>query len=248
MKDNIPGSLEDPNRLDRLLLRKRKLYEQLQKLDSHYVSLRVGRPVSIKNIQNILKSKLENQIIVEYDFLVNSNIGEEDNAKSSKLIIIVVSSTQIDLIPVDVSKDDIENLVKKYRDTLGNFRRYINSNREKINKFADLLRYENFNEAENILQALSVLLIEPISVYLQAADSICFVPHDVIHYLPLHALFLNGKPILEKAAIRYSPSASLLLFQKRTGQNFRTCASFGVEFTDEAKDVAILFGADRLLM
>ena len=41
-------------------------------------------------------------------------------------------------------------------------------------------------------------------------DVIWFVPHDAMHYLPLHAVKLEGKYLIERNPICYSPSASVM--------------------------------------
>ncbi len=64
--------------------------------------------------------------------------------------------------------------------------------------------------------------IIPAAQYLSKGDTITFIPSDYLHYLPLHALPLNGKPLIESFAISYLPSASILrymrLVQKRKTQ------------------------------
>jgi CHAT domain-containing protein len=89
---------------------------------------------------------------------------------------------------------------------------------------------------------LSSYLIEPIGKYLSEDDLIYFVPYGLLHYIPMHALELNGEPLIKKHPVAYSPSASLLQFSRKKGSSkLKTCASFGVKFEDEAKGVAQLF-------
>ena len=74
-------------------------------------------------------------------------------------------------------------------------------------------------------------LIEPISEYLSDGDLIYVVPYSLLHYLPLHALELNGEPVIQKHPVAYSPSASLLKFCKNKGSRaLNSCVSFGVAF------------------
>jgi CHAT domain-containing protein len=85
-------------------------------------------------------------------------------------------------------------------------------------------------------------LIKPISDYLSDNKLVYFVPHDILHYLPLHALLLNDEPLICTHSVAYSSSASLLQFYKNKGTgSFKSCATFGVVFLDEAKDVANIF-------
>lgn len=54
-------------------------------------------------------------------------------------------------------------------------------------------------------------------------DIIWFVPHDVLHYLPLHALALDGHYLIERNPVCYTPSASVMKYcqAKRTGRRER---------------------------
>ena len=83
------------------------------------------------------------------------------------------------------------------------------------------------------------------------ADLIYFVPYGLLHYLPLHALELNGEPLIKNHPVVYSPSASLIQFYKRKGSGkLDSCASFGnckrtreVYIGQEAEEVADLFNS-----
>ncbi len=62
---------------------------------------------------------------------------------------------------------------------------------------------------------LSPLLIEPIRGLIKDYERVCFVPHDVLHSIPLHALRLSDSDLrtcTEIADIFYVPSASLLKY------------------------------------
>lgn len=62
---------------------------------------------------------------------------------------------------------------------------------------------------------LSPLLIEPLSGLINDYERVCFVPHDVLHSIPLHALRLGETDLrtcAEIAEIFYVPSASLLKY------------------------------------
>ncbi|HWQ96211.1 MAG TPA: CHAT domain-containing protein [Candidatus Methylomirabilis sp.] len=89
---------------------------------------------------------------------------------------------------------------------------------------------------------LSNYLIEPISEYLSKSDLIYFVPYNLLHYIPLHALELNSEPLIKKHAVAYLPSASLLKFCKNKGSGtLKSCTSFGIVFKKEAERIAELF-------
>lgn len=53
-------------------------------------------------------------------------------------------------------------------------------------------------------------LIEPLSSWTAEGDLVWIVPHDVLHYLPLHALKIQGRYLIERNPVCYSPSASIM--------------------------------------
>ncbi len=54
----------------------------------------------------------------------------------------------------------------------------------------------------------------------EEGDIIWFVPHDVLHYLPLHALKVEDRLLLERNPVCYTPSAAVMKYcqGKRTGR------------------------------
>ncbi len=53
-------------------------------------------------------------------------------------------------------------------------------------------------------------LIGPVARWAAPDDIVCLVPHGWLHYLPLHALKLEGSYLIERNAVVYGPSASVL--------------------------------------
>jgi CHAT domain-containing protein/tetratricopeptide (TPR) repeat protein len=103
------------------------------------------------------------------------------------------------------------------------------------------------------LDALSAIA-EPIAQRSLRGELICIVPCGALHQAPLHAAIVEGKPLLERNPMSYSPSASVL------GQCLaRARGAFGraLVFGDpqgnlpfaraEAKSVAERFGGTALL-
>lgn len=63
--------------------------------------------------------------------------------------------------------------------------------------------------------ALHDQLVEPLVTRLEGCKQVVFVPHGVLHYLPLHALAPAGQLLQDRGlAVSYAPSASILF---RTG-------------------------------
>lgn len=58
--------------------------------------------------------------------------------------------------------------------------------------------------------ALGEEILTPLESVLSDSRLVYFVPHDMLHIIPLHALSVNGKPFITKHAIAYAPSAAVL--------------------------------------
>jgi CHAT domain len=93
-------------------------------------------------------------------------------------------------------------------------------------------------------------LVAPVADYSDEGDVVWFVPHGPLHYLPLHALQVGGRYLVERNPICYAPSASVMKYckAKRTGRRDRALVvgdSRGdlAHAREEALAVAGLFGA-----
>lgn len=101
----------------------------------------------------------------------------------------------------------------------------------------------------NQLQADLGSLVEPVAAEADEDDIIWFVPHDVLHYLPFHALQIDGRFLAERNSICYTPSASVMKYcqTKRRGSLSRALV-LGDSLHDlcyareEAGAVAEMFG------
>lgn len=62
--------------------------------------------------------------------------------------------------------------------------------------------------------------IAPIRKWAQPDEMLWLVPHDVLHYVPLHALHLDGQHLVARHPIFYTPSASVMKYcqAKRTNR------------------------------
>ncbi len=54
--------------------------------------------------------------------------------------------------------------------------------------------------------------LAPLLEFALPGDLLWFVPHDVLHYVPLHALSLNGAPLIDRNPVCYAPSASVMRY------------------------------------
>jgi CHAT domain-containing protein len=102
-------------------------------------------------------------------------------------------------------------------------------------------------------------LIAPLARWAEPGDIVCLVPHGPLHYLPLHALRLDGSYLIERNPVVYSPSAAVLrhcVAGRRSGSfQFESslAAVFGNSLGDlpaaeaEAVDIAKMLGTEPML-
>jgi CHAT domain-containing protein len=106
----------------------------------------------------------------------------------------VVEKENLHFQRVELPKEKLSGLVKTLRESI-----FTLGEREK------------FNEASAVLYKQ---LIEPLLPHITGKELI-IVPHDVLHYLPFHALVgSDGRYLIEKYPVYYLSSASLLQFVK----------------------------------
>jgi CHAT domain-containing protein len=112
----------------------------------------------------------------------------------SEIYVWVVEKDRLHFQKVELLKNKLSGLVKALRESI-----FTLGEREK------------FNESS---ASLYKQLIEPLLPHVTGKELI-IVPHDVLHYLPFHALQSpDGKYLIERYPIYYLSSASLLQFVK----------------------------------
>jgi CHAT domain-containing protein/tetratricopeptide (TPR) repeat protein len=190
-----------------------KIYDKIERIDSEYVFLRRGRHLPLDKVQNILLEKGNN-----HD---DTTLIEYFTTKD-KVFIFVVSPREFHIETVQLSEEKLANYIWSY--------------------WREVVNHPDYPDIGNTWLELSDYLIKPISEYLSKAEIIYFVPHGLLHYVPMHALELNGDALIKSHAVAYSPSASLLQFYRNKGSGLlNSCASFGVVFKDEVEEIARLF-------
>lgn len=88
---------------------------------------------------------------------------------------------------------------------------------------SDKVRYLPEAEFQAFLHGFTSPLIEPDKAgnpITQPGDIVWFVPHDFLHYLPLHAVKLGDQYLSDRNPVCYTPSASVMKYchQKRKGR------------------------------
>ena len=106
----------------------------------------------------------------------------------------VVEKDKLQFVTVELPREKLASLVKDLRESI-----------------FTLGEKDKFNEASAFLYKQ---LLEPLLPHITGKELI-IVPHDVLHYLPFHALVgSDGRYLIEKYPVYYLSSASLLQFVK----------------------------------
>ncbi len=137
----------------------------------------------------------------------------------SDILVWVVEKDKLQIVTVDLAKGKLSGLVKSLRENI----------------FA-LGEKSKFDE---VSISLYKQLIQPILPHITGKELI-IVPHDVLHYLPFHALVgSDGKYLIEKYPIYYLSSASLLQFtkEKRRASGGKVLAFGNPDLGDPQKDL-----------
>jgi CHAT domain-containing protein len=131
----------------------------------------------------------------------------------------VIEREKLQFQRVELSKEKLSGLVKTLRESI-----FTLGEREK------------FNETSAVLYKQ---LIEPLVPHITGKELI-IVPHDVLHYLPFHALVgSDGHYLIEKYPVYYLSSASLLQFvkEKRRGSGDKVLAFGNPDLGDPEKNL-----------
>jgi CHAT domain-containing protein len=115
-----------------------------------------------------------------------------------------------------VRENFTEPLVKEIKMPLSDIRQFVFDNLGTTESGTNKVQKLNFDDWQKHFGQF----IEPLLPYVEEGDIIWFVPHDVLHYLPLHALQSEGHYLIERNPICYTPSASVMKFchAKRKGR------------------------------
>jgi CHAT domain-containing protein len=131
----------------------------------------------------------------------------------------IIEKERMQYVGIRIDKQELAERVKTLRDTI----------------FA-LGEKEKFNESST---SLYKQLIEPLVSQIKGKELI-IVPHDVLHYLPFHALMgPDGRYLIEKYPIYYLSSASLLQFvqEKRKAGGEKVLAFGDPDLGDPEKNL-----------
>lgn len=150
-----------------------------------YVDLRRGQPLGFDTLRRLL-----------------------DNPAASRRAVLVEYYTTDDAAFVFGVRPDSEapDVVEVPLDAT-ELRRFVQSNfgaQNRVREFLDM-------ELDELWHAYGAL-VEPVARWAGPEEVILLVPHGLLHYLPLHALRLDGRDLIDRNPVLYSPSASVLKY------------------------------------
>jgi CHAT domain-containing protein len=158
----------------------------------------------------------------------------------SEVLIWVVEKNKIHALKRPLAKNDLSVMIKTLRETIP-----IPGEREKLDQLS---------------MSLHAQLIEPVLPQVTGKELV-IVPHDVLHYLPFHALrSREGAYLIERYPVAYLSSASLLQFvrAKRKAKGEKVLAlgnpdlgdfSMNLRFAErEAREIQRLYPGSTVLV
>ena len=197
-----------------------------KKMDNYKATLKEASEADqqfgvVNNIVPVSAEKLQKQIPA--DTTVVEYYQSEDN-----LYTWVIDSKKINAVKQELSKDKLRKLIEQYRKAL-----YLDTTRRGVaiveKDTADFAALQN--EAYKLLITQVEKLIK--------TKKICIVPYDILNYLPFQSL-QNGKQyLIEKYAVSYLPSLSVLEYLRKTPHkdNFKILALGNPDLNDPKMDL-----------
>jgi CHAT domain-containing protein len=212
--------------ITKLLSERDNLYDKIVTCAPEYVDLRRGQPLPIDGIIDLLKEQSKKTAFVEYYTL------------PEKVFIFVMRSGDIKpkVKIVDLSSQRLRGYGMGY--------------------FQEVVKFPYMPEVKETWQELAKYLIAPVLEDIDGCEMLYLIPHGLLHYLPLHALYINGKRLIEDFPIAYASSLTAIKYaQRKSGEKLDSCLSMGFTpkenekelFEGEASLVADLFETEAYL-
>jgi CHAT domain-containing protein/tetratricopeptide (TPR) repeat protein len=174
-----------------------RLARQLRLQDAEYSSLQTA---SWLDMDEVRESLAEDEVLIEY-YAVHGQVK-----------VFVLSRETVRMLNDLTQCNAITPLLQRLRFYFNKFmlsQEYIRAHAENMQRLTT-----------HCLQKLYAELIEPIASLLQDKKLI-FVPHDVLHYIPFHALHDGRHYLIDQHEISYCPSASVFKLCSEKAQRRR---------------------------
>jgi len=208
-----------------------EVWAQLEPHAPDYVALRRGAPVKYDDLQALVDGFGTTAALVEFYTLPD------------KIIVFVLRSGEREpaVAQMPMPQEQLLRYVRTY--------------------WREVVEYPQRGNIGQRWEELADPLLADVLPHLQGAELIYLVPHGLLHYLPLHALRVDGEYLIDRFAIAYAPSAAVLrrMIQRKSGTerigSGRRVLVLGYTpnederavFEGEAVQVASFFGTDAHL-
>lgn len=164
------------------------LYQRLEKQlgRNDYLDLRQGRPADWRQVRALLDPLPENQrrvVVAEYAYA----------SQGFRLIFLTPESPSPKHVEIHLDAPRLARFVQMAWETPGGIRLRFRKARP-----ADLHQFD--------------VLVAPLAQISRPGDVIYLVPCGLLHHLPLHALRIDGGPLIERNPVVYAPSATVLRY------------------------------------
>lgn len=192
-------------RLDALTQRVRSLEKALsrsldeaRRTDQEFSALQTGSSFSVEEIRSSLAP---DTVLLEY------------YQARGEMYVCILGREQLDIAPLGPIAE-VRHLMRLLQFQFSKFRlgpAYVGAFAARLQAAADAH-----------LRDLHALLVAPVRARLRAAHLVV-VPHDVLHFLPFHALLDGDARLMDRFTLSYAPSASVyrLCRSKTVGANGR---------------------------
>jgi CHAT domain-containing protein len=157
------------------------VWSELEAVSPEYVALRRGDPIKYGQVQSMLDNGPTSSALIEFYTLPDRIIAFVLQASNYRPEIISIPFPRRQLqMCVDILRKEMKPPDQEAQGTPGKWQEPLEP------------------------------LIKAILPHLKALDLLYFVPHGLLHYLPLHALQVNGDYLIDRLPIAYAPSAAVL--------------------------------------
>lgn len=199
-----------------------KLYDDLEKLVPEYVDLRRGKSLTMKSIKSLLRRMEGNRAFVEYYITTNK-------------VFVFIMKTQ-DTKPMVKQIDIDTNLIL-----------------QSLNKYdSEVVHYYAMEGIKETWYEKIVCIVKPVLDEVKGCKIAYFVLHKLLHYIPFHAILIDGNRLIEYIPVAFTPSLSVLIYSQGDESEPKSCLSIGYtknenereDFEGEAEIVAKIYKSE----
>lgn len=169
----------------------------IRQQDPAYAAVRGVTPAALADVQALLDDRTA---LVAY------------GPTSERLLVFIVRSDGFWAEHVDVARTEITAQISRFRDLVDRVTtrpRDIVLDADPQLDTGSAARIDE-HAYDEVARGLHQLLIEPALYHLRGIDRLCVIPHDDLQLIPFQALRGDGGYLIERFAVWYAPSISLL--------------------------------------